>query len=196
LPDDTELLEQRVTKRKQKLEQAAAVVSMVQDRLASATAADEEAGRELRTLRAALKAAEKKAKLLKKRTQQARDLSASAEDDRLSAERELGEELQRYEKQQSKLAKAEAALAAALATQRVEEVAPPGAPDVSEARDGPAGSSAPAKRSTAKKAAPARKRTASAKKTTSGRTTRSSTSGTAKKAPARTTSTRQPRPTT
>ena len=196
MPDDTELLEQRVTKRKQKLEQAAAVVSMVQDRVASATTAEEEAGRELRTLRAALKSAQKKAKRLKKRTDQARALSGSAEQDRLDAERELGEELRTYEKAQAKLAKAEGALAAAMATQRVEDTPPPEAP--SEA-------ATPAPRSSStRKATPARKRTAAAKKTTSttGRTaSTTSTASTAKKAtakrsPARKTTTRQPRKTT
>ena len=98
MPDDTELLEQRVTRRKQKLEQAAAVVSMTQERLASATAADEVASRELRTLRAALKSAQKKAKRLKQRTKQAEALSGSTEQDRLLAERELAEELQTSEK--------------------------------------------------------------------------------------------------
>jgi chromosome segregation ATPase len=179
LPDDTELLEQRVTKRKQKLEQAAAVVSLVQDRVATATAADEESGRELRTLRAALEAAEKKAKRLKKRTRQARALSGSAEEDRLAAERELAEELQRYDKRQAKLAKAEAALAAALATRRVEEAAPLGA------TQDPAQTTAPVKRSApVRKTAPRKRTVAATKKTTSttGRTT--STGGTTKKATA------------
>lgn len=214
MPDDTELLEQRVIKRKQKLEEAAAVVSMIQDRLASASASDEEAGRELRTLRAALKSAEKKAKRLKKRTKQAEALAGSAEQDRLLAERELGEELQSYEKRQGKLAKAEAALAAARATQRVDDVAPPEAVPAKKApaRKAPASKSAPAKRSAASKQAAPRKRAAAAKKTTSttGRTTSTASTAkkttastastakktTARKTPARKTTTRQPRKTT
>jgi DNA repair exonuclease SbcCD ATPase subunit len=217
LPDDTELLEQRVIKRKQKLEEAAAVVSMIQERLASASTADEEAGRELRTLRAALKSAEKKAKRLKKRTKQAEALAGSVEQDRLLAERELGEELQSYEKRQGKLAKAEAALAAARATQRVDDVAPP---EATPAKKSPARKSTTAKRTATTKQAAPRKRAAAAKKTTSttGRTTSTastakkttagaaSTASTAKKttarktaaskAPARKTTTRQPRKTT
>jgi len=168
LPDDTELLEQRVTKRKQKLEQAAAVVSMVQERVATATAADEQSGRELRTLSAALKAAEKKAKRLKKRTKQAQALSGSAAEDRLAAERELAEELQRYDKQQAKLAKAEAALAAGLATQRVEDVAPP------EATQEPAKTTGATQgRTPARKTAP-RKRTAAPTTPAPGRPARRS----------------------
>lgn len=187
MPDDTELLEQRVTKRKQKLEQAAAVVSMVQERVATATAADEQSGRELRTLSAALKAAEKKAKRLKKRTKQAQALSGSAAEDRLAAERELAEELQRYDKQQAKLAKAEAALAAGLATQRVEDVAPPEATQEPAKTTGatqgrtPARKTAPRKRTAAtttaaKKTAP-RKRTATTASTTSAAKKTTSTTG-------------------
>ena len=208
MPDDTELLEQRVIKRKQKLEEAAAVVTMIQERLASASKADEEAGRELRTLRAALESAEKKAKRLKKRTKQAEDLAGSVEQDRLAAERELAEELQSYEKRQGKLAKAEAALAAAQATQRVDDVAPPEAAPAkkSPARKAPASKSAPAKRSAPTKQATPRKRAAAAKKTTSTTGRTASTASTAKKttarktsaskAPARKTTTRQPRKTT
>jgi hypothetical protein len=62
--DDTALLELKVSKHQQKLEQAASVVSMTRDRLASSEKADKESRRELKSLEAALKSAKKKAKQL------------------------------------------------------------------------------------------------------------------------------------
>ena len=51
MAENIQLLEQRVDKQQDKLEQAAAVVTMTQDRHAAATTGHKESKRELRTAR-------------------------------------------------------------------------------------------------------------------------------------------------
>ena len=123
LSDDMELLRQRVTKQGQKLEQARAVVDLTQARLDAASAAHEDADRERKRKESALELAKSRAKRLAKETKRARRLSEAVGQDRADAENELAERLETREKRQSKLAKAEAALAAAQATQDVEQAA-------------------------------------------------------------------------
>jgi hypothetical protein len=160
LSDDTELLQQRVIKQTQKLEQARTVVELTQARLDAASAAHEESERERKRKESALELATSRAKRLAKETKRARRLSEAVMQDRADAENELAEHLQAQEKRQAKLAKAEAALAAARATQDVEQAATrttaPRKRSAGTAKKTPAkktpGTKATAKKATAKKA--------------------------------------------
>ena len=166
LSDDTELLQQRVTKQTQKLEQARTVVELTQARLDAASAAHEESERERKRKESALELARSRAKRLAKETKRARRLSEAVMQDRADAENELAEHLQTQEKRQAKLAKAEAALAAARATQDVEQAA------TRTRTTQPRKRSTAAKKTTVKKTAA--KKTAAKKtagKTTAGRKT-------------------------
>ena len=123
MPDNMELLEQRVTKQQQKLEQASTVVELTQARLDVAARASDDADRERRRLASALELAERRAKRLAKEAKGALKLADAVGQDRADAENELAENVKAQQKRQAKLAKAEAALAAAKATQDVGQAA-------------------------------------------------------------------------
>jgi chromosome segregation ATPase len=159
LSDDADLLEQRATKQRQKLEQARTVAELTQARFDEASAAHAQAERERDRKESALELAKGRAKRLAKETKAARRLSEALAQDCADAENELAELLQEQEKRQAKLAKAEASLAAAQAAQKAEQAA---------SRTTPATRKRPA--TAAKKGAAPRKRT-SAKKATAKRTT-------------------------
>lgn len=163
--DNMELLQQRVTKHQQKLDQASKVAQMSQERLDAVSKASDEADRERRRLQSALELAERRAKRLAKEAKNALKLADAVGQDRADAENELAENLQRQQKRQDKLARAEAELASAKAAQDVEQAA---ASKQSAPRKRPAAASTAtrSKRPAARKTAT--KRTAT-KKTSAGR---------------------------
>jgi hypothetical protein len=94
LSDDTGLLQQRVAKQRQKLEQARTVVELTRGRFDAAAEAHEEAERERKRKESALELAKGRAKRLAKETKRARRLSEAVGQDRADAENELAEHLE------------------------------------------------------------------------------------------------------
>ena len=175
MADNMDLLEQRVISRRQKLEQASTVVEMTQARFDAASAAREDAARERKRLKTALKLAETRAKRLGKEAKRARKLAYALGQDRDDAENELAESLKAQRARETKLAKAEAALAAAQATHDVEQAA-------ATKKAAPTKKAAtPSKRttSTTKKVATPRKRTTSTTKKVATPRKRAAAKGTA-----------------
>ena len=91
---------------------------MSRRRASTASATYEDVDRERKRVKAALKLAQKRAKRLAKEVKRTKKLARAAEDDRDDAETELAENHATRDKRRSKLAKAQAALAAAQACSR------------------------------------------------------------------------------
>lgn len=177
MSDNMELLEQRVNKQRQKLEQASTVVQLTQERFDAASAAKDDAARERKRLKSALKLAQSRTKRLGRDAKKARKLAYALGQDRTDAKNELAESLEAQRAREGKLAKAEAALAAARATHDVEQSVASTTARSPGKRATPATKKVgtPRKRATAtKKAATPRKRTAAkgtAAKRAGGRST-------------------------
>ena len=166
MAENTQLLVQRVGKHQDKLKEAAAVVTMTQHRHADAAKSHKETERALRTLESALVKTEKKAKRLKKQAKDARRLASAADSDRRDARAELSTHTKAHEKRQKKLAKFEAALAAAQASEKVQQTTSTDKAIASATpRDDRKGTS-----KTTKKSATTRKRTTAAKSTATTKT--------------------------
>jgi chromosome segregation ATPase len=113
MSDNVEQLQQRVAKRREKLEDAASAVELTQARFDASAAAYEQADADRKRLKTSLKLAKRRARRLAKEAKRATKLAHVTLDDRDDAVRELDEHLVAHDKRAAKLEKAEAALAAA-----------------------------------------------------------------------------------
>ena len=177
MSDNRELLQQKVNNHRQKLDQAKTVVELTQARVDAASTAHEEADRERKRQKSALKLAKARVKRLDKEAKRSRKVAAALGQDRADAENELAENLQAQQDCQAELSKAEGALAAEEAAQDVEQAATK--------------KTAPRKRAaTTKKATPRKRTTSATKKATTPR--KRAAAGTAtKRSPAKKAATRR-----
>jgi chromosome segregation ATPase len=166
MADDVEILQQRVDKQRDKLGLAAGIVDLTQARLDTATAAYDEAERERKRLKDALRLARRRADRLAKEAKQAKKLARATKEDRDDADLELAEHVATRDKRQAKLVKVEAALAEAQALAEPPPPPPP-AKKAATARKAPA-KKTPAARKTPAKKTPAARETP-AKKTAAKR---------------------------
>jgi hypothetical protein len=167
LSDNRELLQQRVTKHQQKLDQATTVVELTQARFDAASTAHDEAARDLKRKKSALKLAKARYRRLEKEAKRASELAKAVGQDRADAKNELAEHRQVQEKRQAKLAKAEAALAAEQAVQDVATTATKSAASRKRAAGATKKTATPRTRaSTATKKTAAPRKRATTKKTT------------------------------
>ena len=178
MSDNRELLQQKVNNHRQKLDQAKTVVELTQARVDAASTAHEEADRERKRQKSALKLAKARVKRLDKDAKRSRKLAAALGQDRADAENELAENLQAQQECQAELSKAEGALAAEEAAQDVEQAATK--------------KTTPRKRAatTTKKATPRKRTTSATKKATTSRK-RTATGTTTKRSPAKKATTRR-----
>jgi chromosome segregation ATPase len=168
LSDDIELLKQRVSTQQEKFDQATGVVDLAQARFDTASAAFEDADRERKRVKTALKLAQRRASRLAKEAKRTEKLARTAKEDRDDAETELAENHAVRDRRQAKMAKAQATLSAAQVQADLKEPVAPAPARSTIVRKQPAKKAAPAKKSSGR-------RTAS--------TTRAATTG--KKGPAR-----------
>lgn len=163
---DLELLQQRVSSRQEKLDQATGALDLARTRFDSSSAAYEAADRERRRVKAALKLAQERAARLAKEAQRTKKLAREAETDRDDAENELAEHTAVRDKRQAKLAKSLASLEAAKTAAAASAPVAPAKKATSRTasvRKQPAAKKSPAKRAApTKRATPASK---AAKKT-------------------------------
>ena len=167
LSDSMELLQQRVSRHQEKLEHATGVLDLTRARFDTSSAAYADADRARARIKKALKLAKRRAARLAKEAAHAKQLARETKDDRDDAETELAENLALHDKRRVKLAKAQAALAAAEAEGAVEESPAPtreAAPARRTAtRKSVATKAAPAKKAPAKRAASSKRATAARK---------------------------------
>ena len=173
MAEDIQVLKQRADKHQGRLEEISAVISLVQQRLEGAAAAEKEASEQHHRLSTRVDEVKRELKTLKLEAKEALHLAAAAREDRESAERELTAHTRKLEKRKAKLAATEAALAAAQAADRVAQEEPTADPAPRKATARKPGTANPT-RTTSKRAA--------AKSTTGRRATSagSTRSGTAK----------------
>lgn len=165
MSDDLELLQQRVSSRQEKLDQATGALDLAQTRFDASSAAYESADRERRRVKAALKLARKRADRLAKEAKRTKRMAREAETDRDDAENELAEHHAVRDKRQAKLAKSlaslEAAKTAAAASEPVAPAKKATSARTASARKQPARKASPAKKSPTKRAAPTKRATPS-----------------------------------
>jgi RNA polymerase-binding transcription factor len=166
LSTDLELLQQRVSSRQEKLDQATGALDLARTRFDSSSAAYEAADRERRRVKSALKLAKERADRLAKEAQRTKKLAREAETDRDDAENELAEHTAVRDKRQAKLAKSLASLEAAKTAAAASERGAPAKKATSRTastRKQPAAKASPAKKSPAKRAAPTKRATPASK---------------------------------
>ena len=142
---------EEVSRKRERLDHASGVVELTQTRFETASTAYDEAIRERKRVKTALRLAQRRAERLAKEAKRAKTSLRAAAEDRDDADSELSENISTRDKRQAKLVKAEAALAAAEATATVQQEPAPAK------KAAPATKRAPATKAATTKAGPARK---------------------------------------